>query len=116
MKTKPAENNKITTEWVCYGKGPYGDHPEICAIELEKHIKIQKLFEDRMKEVEDYEHYLEFSKKAPSKEKQADFLEKMYGLLLNFARNLVLDEKWNYENHERPTEQENERLKHQPFN
>ena len=117
MKTKPTKNEKIAREWVVNAQNSLPDDIlPLYVVEPQLHAQKQKLFEDRLKEIDDYKYYLEFSKKAPSKEQQADFLEKMYGLLLRFTHNLIIDDKNCYEKFERPRRLEIERLKHQSFN
>ena len=84
--------------------------------ETEKNIKMQNLTDERLDWLKKFAHYLEYSKTAPTKKQQAEFLVKKYQLLLDFARTLVHDNLWMKENYYQEKEKELECLRFQPYN
>ena len=84
-------------------------------VETERNIKLQRLSDERLEWLKKFTEDLEFSKTAPSKKQQAEFLEIVYGNLLRFARTLVHD-AIAMQNHQKETEKELEAYVFQPYN
>lgn len=84
--------------------------------QTEANIKMQNLKDERLDWLKKFAHYLEYSKTAPTKKQQAEFLEKKYQFLLEFARVLVHDDIAMHENHYQEMEKELECLRFQPYN
>ena len=83
--------------------------------ETEKNIKMQNLTDERLDWLKKFAHYFEYSKTAATRKEQAEYLQKKYKLLLDFARTLVHDDKA-MQNHYQEMEKELECLRFQPYN
>jgi len=121
MKTKEQIIEMAMLQMILCGKNRYNiDAPEIFKYHREVDgIKKKANTENmrRLKEYYDGEKMWQLVNTAPSPEKKARFLEKLYKNLLTFAIDSLEEQIYCYENYERSQIAEKiERLQLQPFN